>query len=173
MFPERQLHKHDKKANRFEKGLSDFINRTLKRSFESFKDQSDEAQTLRKRAVIQLISCTMAGRKKMFNRWIVLTERSNIIAKCKKLSNIVSQLNLVIKSVADNAFVNNQQSNLKEKALIRMFAAFRAGAGDSFNRWRELNTLEKLKGSMNQTQKKFILGLLENMLRNNKINKLR
>jgi hypothetical protein len=53
--------------------LSDFVNRTLKRSFEAFKVQHDEAQVLKKRAVIQLINCTMAGQKKLYNRWNQLT----------------------------------------------------------------------------------------------------
>jgi hypothetical protein len=72
-LPERGKHRHDRKANIFEKGLSDFVNRTLKRSFEAFKVQHDEAQVLKKRAVIQLINCTMAGQKKLYNRWNQLT----------------------------------------------------------------------------------------------------
>lgn len=32
-LPERSNHKYDKKANKFEKRLSDFVNRTLRRSF--------------------------------------------------------------------------------------------------------------------------------------------
>ena len=58
------------RANRFEKGLSSFVDRTLKRSFNSFKTDLDEGQAFKKRAVIQLINTTMGGQKKMYNRWL-------------------------------------------------------------------------------------------------------
>ena len=78
-IPEKIRNRYDREANKFEKGLSDFVNRTLKRSFEAFKVQHDEAQVLKKRAVIQLINCTMAGQKKLYNRWNQLTQRTKIM----------------------------------------------------------------------------------------------
>ncbi len=59
----------DLKANIFEKGLSQFANRVLRKSFESYKDDYIQAQNLKRQTVIQMINCTMNGRKRMYNRW--------------------------------------------------------------------------------------------------------
>ena len=76
MLPERKNVRFGLQANKFEKGLSDFVNRVLRNTFESFQQQHYEAQNLKKRAALQLIQSTMAGRKKMYNRWKTIHERS-------------------------------------------------------------------------------------------------
>jgi hypothetical protein len=45
-------------------------------------------------------------------------------------------INLAIKSVADNAFADNKEIKLKEKAILKIMGAFREGLDDSFNKWR-------------------------------------
>ena len=67
------------KANKFEKGLSSFVDRTLKKSFEAFKNEFEEGQAFKKRAVIQLINSTMGGQKKMYGRWLGITERTRLM----------------------------------------------------------------------------------------------
>jgi hypothetical protein len=67
------------KANKFEKGLSSFVDRTLKKSFEAFKTEFEEGQAFKKRAVIQLINATMGGQKKMYGRWLGITERTRLM----------------------------------------------------------------------------------------------
>ena len=57
-LPERKDNEAFKKASRFEKGLSSFVDRTLKRSFGAFRNELDEGQAFKKRAVIQLINVT-------------------------------------------------------------------------------------------------------------------
>ena len=64
---------------KFERGLHEFFNSTMKRSYTAIKSELDEGQTLKKRAVIQLINMTQSGQKKMFSRWQSLTEKSKLI----------------------------------------------------------------------------------------------
>jgi hypothetical protein len=49
------------------------------------------------------MSTTMSGRKKMYNRWKVLTEQTRLMEKCKRLPLVFGQISSAIKSVADNA----------------------------------------------------------------------
>ena len=45
----------------------------MKRSYIAIKNQLEEGQTIKKRAVIQLINMTQSGQKKMYSRWQYLT----------------------------------------------------------------------------------------------------
>lgn len=119
-LPQRQDRKGDRRANRFEKGLSDFVNRTLRRSFEAFQSQYEQGQLLKKRAVLQLTNCTMAGRKKMYGRWRLLTETNRIVAKCRQVQSLFFSLNLCLKSVVDGAFLGTDASRLKEKVILQL-----------------------------------------------------
>ena len=58
-----------KKASKFERGLLNFVQNTTKRALSSFKNEFEEGQAAKKRAVIQLINVTEGGQKKMYNRW--------------------------------------------------------------------------------------------------------
>jgi hypothetical protein len=72
-LPERRDDEIYKKANQFEKGLSSFVDRTLKKSFEAFKTEWEEGQAFKKRSVIQLINTTMGGQKRLYSRWVHLS----------------------------------------------------------------------------------------------------
>lgn len=96
----------------------------------------EDSQVIKKRAVIQLINCTISKRKKMFNRWVLLKERTKIMEKCKRMTQIMNQINLSIKSVADNAFISSKDHFLKERAISKIIKAFTGSLGDSFNKWR-------------------------------------
>ena len=85
----------------------------MKRSFASFKADYDEGQAFKKRSVIQLINTTMGGQKKMYARWVNITERSRLMNECKEVSNLFLTLNFAIKSVTDTAFGDNKESTLK------------------------------------------------------------
>ncbi len=54
-LPERRNIEAFKKASKFEKGLANFAQRTLKRALNCFRDEFEEGQAQKKRAVIQLI----------------------------------------------------------------------------------------------------------------------
>ena len=45
-------------------------------------------------------------------------------------------LNLAIKSVSDNIFANNKENQIKENALLKIFANLNLNVGDAFKRWR-------------------------------------
>ena len=85
-LPERKDNEAFLRANKFEKGLSQFVDRTLKRSFNAFKTDLDEGQAFKKRAVIQLINTTMGGQKKMYNRWLGILENTKLYERCKVLT---------------------------------------------------------------------------------------
>ena len=135
-LPERKDNEAYAKANKFEKGLSQFVDRTLKKSFEAFKTEWEEGQAFKKRSVIQLINATMGGQKKMYNRWNNITERTRLMNECRLVSHIFSNINFAIKSVADNAFLNSKDNEIKEKALIQLFKNLYGNLGDTFRRWR-------------------------------------
>ncbi len=102
-----------KKASKFEKGLVTFAQRTIKRALNSFRNEYEEGQAQKKRAVIQLIETTQGGQKKLFNRWKNLTEKTKLMSECKQVNSVFQTLFYVIKSTADLAFVENKDSLLK------------------------------------------------------------
>ncbi len=53
----------------------------------------------------------------------------------------MGQINLAIKSVTDNAFSVNKDSELKEKAIVHLIGVFREGLAGTFKRWREINRI--------------------------------
>ena len=76
------------KASRFEKGLSAFVDRTLKKSFGAFRNELDEGQAFKKRSVIQLINVTMGGQKKFYNRWLQTVHNSMLYQRCKAVAQL-------------------------------------------------------------------------------------
>jgi hypothetical protein len=51
----------------------------MKGAFNPFKNEFDEGQAYKKRAVIQLINTTAGGQKRMFNRWHTMTEKTRMM----------------------------------------------------------------------------------------------
>ncbi len=47
------------------------------------KNEYEEGQAYKKRAVIQLINTTAGGQKRMFNRWLNITEKTNMMNECR------------------------------------------------------------------------------------------
>ena len=92
-------------SEKFEKGLASFAQRTIKRALNAFKNEFEEGQAQKKRAVIQLIDCTQGGQKKLYNRWKLLTEKTKLMNECRQMNNVFQTLFFVIKSTADLAFV--------------------------------------------------------------------
>ena len=159
-LPERKIVFEFDKIYKFEKGLSEFFVNTMRRSYVAFKDELEEGQSMKKRAVIQLINTTMGGQKKLFNRWINLTEKSRLLNECRLVSKLFTTLNFAIKSVSDNAFNENIDNSLKEKALIQLFKNLSSNMSDCLRRWRDVNIIEKLKENLTQHQKEAVLKVL-------------
>ena len=78
----------------------------------------------------------MGGQKKMYGRWLGITERTRLMNECRLVSHIFSNVNYAIKSVADNAFLNSKDNEVKEKALVQLFKNLYGNLGDTFRRWR-------------------------------------
>ena len=131
------------RASKFEKGLNDFVVRMLRRSFNSFKNEIDEGQSMKKRSVIQLINTTMNGQKKMFDRWFRISERSKLMNECKEVSNMFQTLKFTLKSVCDTAFSDNRENVMKEKALMQLFKNMEGNIGTCFKKWRDINNIER------------------------------
>ena len=157
---------------KFERGLHEFFNSTMKRSYVAIRNELDEGQTLKKRAVIQLINITQSGQKKMFNRWQNLTEKAKLVNECRLVSNFLASLTYTIKSATDSCFIDNKENTLKEKALIQLFKNMGHNVSDTFKRWRDVNNIEKLRERMTAQQKEAVINVLGNLLHHNKREKI-
>ena len=78
----------------------------------------------------------MSKKRKIYNRWLSITEKEKLVKQCKLLMSTFTSINFTIKSVADNAFLNSKDNELKEKALIQLFKNLNGNLGDTFRRWR-------------------------------------
>ena len=87
-LPEKKDNSAFLKASRFEKGLAAFVDRTIKKSFGAFRNELDEGQAFKKRAVIQLINVTMGGQKKFYNRWLETVKNSILYKRCKAVAQL-------------------------------------------------------------------------------------
>ena len=123
-------------AIEFEKRLTSFIDRTLRRTWKNFRNEFDEGQAFKKRSVIQLINTTMSGQKKMYNRWHSITEKTRLMNECRLVQALFGTLHQSIKSVVDNAFIENRETQLKEKALTQLFRNLQGNMSECFKRWR-------------------------------------
>ena len=74
--------------------------------------------------------------------------------------NSFSLLNFTIKTISDNAFLENRENFLKEQALLRLFRNMQQNMGDCFKRWRDVNNFEKINALMNDKQKMALLQML-------------
>ena len=88
-----------------------------------------------------MLAVTMNKQRKLYNRWLGMTEKAKNVRECKILNNVFMSLNLSIKSVANSAFTLNKDNLIKEKALNKLFANVSLGLEESFRRWRRLNEL--------------------------------
>ena len=144
----------------------------MKRSYVALKTEFDNGQAIKKRAVIQLIQTTASGQKKYFSRWLGITEKTHLLNECKLVSNLMASLNYVIKSVSDSAFNDNSVNNMKEKALLQIFKNLNMNVSDCFKRWRDVNSIERIKerldSTIDKTTKEYVIKTLENLLRNSK-----
>ena len=72
----------------------------------------------------------------MYTRWNTITQRTKLMNECRQVNDVFSTLNFTIKSICDNAFVDNKDNMLKENALIQLFRNLSLNMGDSFKKWR-------------------------------------
>ena len=91
----------------------------------------------------------MGGQKRFYQRWLGITEKSRLLNECRLVGNVFSHINLAIKSVTDNIFSDNKESQIKQQALIKIFGNMKLTVDDSFRRWREINTILKIKEKTN------------------------
>ena len=68
--------------------------------------------------------------------------------ECRQVTNMFATLNFSIKSVADNAFVDNKENAFKERALVQLFKNLNSNIGDTFRRWREHNRITNINKMM-------------------------
>ena len=59
------------------------MERTLKGSFVPLKNEYEEGQAYKKRAVIQLINTTAGGQKRYFNKWLNICEKTKMMNECR------------------------------------------------------------------------------------------
>ena len=49
----------------------------------------------------------------MYNRWNTITQRTKLMNECRQVNDVFSTLNFTIKSICDNAFIDNKDNVLK------------------------------------------------------------
>ena len=74
--------------------------------------------------------------KRFYQRWLGITEKTRLLNECRLIGNIFSNINFAIKSVTDNIFSDNKESQIKQQALIKIFGNMKLTVDDSFRRWR-------------------------------------
>ena len=62
---------------------------------------------------------------------------------------------------------------MKEKALIQLFKNLQGNLSDTFRRWRDINSIEKLRERMNNQQKESLLKVLNGLLTTGKTAQIR
>ena len=115
----------------------------------------------------------MSGQKKFYQRWQNITEKSKLINECRMIGNVFNRINLLIKSVTDNAFSDDMSTKIKIDAINRIFLNMNLGLGDSLKRWREVNQIEKLRNKMSQKQKEMCIKVLLGIINNGNQSKIR
>ena len=88
-----------------------------------------------------MLAVTMNKQRKLYSRWLSMTEMAKYIRLSKVMNSLFMSVNISIKSVTDSAFTLNKDNIIKEKALIKLFANLSFGLEESFRRWRILNEL--------------------------------
>ena len=78
----------------------------------------------------------MSGQKKMYTRWHSITEKTRLMNECRLVTGLFATLNNTVKAVVDNAFIENKDTQIKEKALIQLFKNLHGNMGECFKRWR-------------------------------------
>ena len=56
--------------------------------------------------------------------------------ECRLVTGLFSTLNNTVKAVVDNAFIENKDTQIKEKALIQLFKNLHGNMSECFKRWR-------------------------------------
>jgi len=107
-LPERKDNTAFLKASKFEKGLATFAERTLKRALGAFRNEFEEGQAVKKRAVIQLIDTTMGGQKKMYNRWIQTVKQNKLYERCKLLTSLFENTHNAVNRNIGQVFIKPQ-----------------------------------------------------------------
>jgi hypothetical protein len=115
-----------------------------------------------------LINTTAGGQKRLYNRWLNITEKTKMMNECREVSSVFASLNYVIKSVTDNAFIDSKENQLKEKALIQLFKNLSSNLSDTYRRWREINSIEKVRERLSNTQKEQMIKILDQLLHSSK-----
>ncbi len=78
----------------------------------------------------------MGGQKKFFNRWFNTTEKSRLLEEARLVTGLFTTVHHAIKSVIDNAFIENRETQIKEKALEKIFGNLTGNVAECFKRWR-------------------------------------
>ena len=57
---------------------------------------------------------------------------------------------------------------MKEKALIQLFKNLSSNLSDTYRRWREINSIEKVRERLSNTQKEQMIKILDQLLHSSK-----
>ena len=92
--------------------------------------------------------------------------------ECRLVTGLFQTLNNTVKAVVDNVFIENKDTQIKEKALLQLFTN-QGNMCECFKRWREANKIAKIDEAMSNKEKAALLKMLEGVLKSETVARFR
>ncbi|CAD8109927.1 unnamed protein product [Paramecium primaurelia] len=161
------------KASKFEAQLNKFaLHIWRKRTWNPLQEVYDDAQALKKRAIILMIKTQESEQQRALDQWNKNVGLIKEVERCKCVIGLFGFIGLHIKNnIAP--LKPDEESQKKEKALLRLIGNFDSNLRYFFMKWYNDGKLLKLQGAMNEEKKKLLLEAINNFSKNNDFAKLR
>ncbi|CAD8124479.1 unnamed protein product [Paramecium sonneborni] len=161
------------KASKFEAQLNKFaLHIWRKKTWNPLQEVYDDAQALKKRAIILMIKTQESEQQRALDQWNKNVGLIKEVERCKCVIGLFGFIGLHIKNnVAP--LKPDEESQKKEKALLRLIGNFDSNLRYFFMKWYNDGKLEKLQGAMTDEKKKLLLEAISNFSKNNDFARLR
>ncbi|CAD8210248.1 unnamed protein product [Paramecium octaurelia] len=161
------------KASKFETQLNKFtLHIWRKRTWNPLQEVYDDAQALKKRAIILMIKTQESEQQRALDQWNKNVGLMKEVERCKCVIGLFGFIGVHIKNnIAP--LKPDEESQKKEKALLRLIGNFDSNLRYFFMKWYNDGKLEKLQGAMTDEKKKLLLEAINNFSKNNDFARLR
>ncbi|CAK65705.1 unnamed protein product (macronuclear) [Paramecium tetraurelia] len=172
----KQIPEHDysqlTKVTKFEQSINRFlIRQAKKKTWNPLNEIYDDALAIKKRAVLLLVKTQESEQQQALSKWNKNVALIQEVERCKSVI-------LLFKFVGDQIQCNlqimqpNQESRLKEKALLKIIGGNYDNIRYFFMRWRNYLKFERLQ-AIEGEKKEFLIRQIGFFYRNNMKSKLR
>ncbi|CAK64956.1 unnamed protein product (macronuclear) [Paramecium tetraurelia] len=160
-------------ATKFEKSLSKFVFHILKKhSWNPLQEVYDDGLAIKKRAVLLMIKTQESEQQRTLDQW---NKNVSLIREVERCKVVISLFGLLGSHIKNNIapLKPDEESQKKEKALLRLIGNFDSNLRYFFMKWYNDGKLEKLQGAMTDEKKKLLLEAINNFSKNNDFARLR